>query len=212
MIEVIPGILEKEWEAILARIAAAAPYTEWIQVDIADNTIVPNETFTDVAKFKDILTLFPHLKLEAHLMVAEPEKYIKPLADAGFRRAIAHVEAHDPRTFLTEIQYEEMEAGIAIDGLTEFDLIEPFLDEVDCVLVMTIEAGFSGQTFMPETMEKVKLIRQNFPDLPIEVDGGINDQTAKVAIEAGATRLAATSYLFKHPEGMAEAIEKLKAS
>lgn len=210
MIDVIPGILEKEWNAIVERIALVAPYTEWVQIDIADNTIVPNETLTDVSKFKELLSLFPHLKLEAHLMVAEPEKYIKPLADAGFRRAIAHVEATDPRTFLAEIQYEEMEVGVAIDGLTEFDQIEPFLDAVDCVLVMTIEAGFSGQSFMPETMEKVKLIRQNFPDLPIEVDGGINDQTAKVAIEAGATRLAATSYIFKHPDGIPAAIEKLK--
>jgi ribulose-phosphate 3-epimerase len=143
-------------------------------------------------------------------MVANPEKYIKPLADAGFKRVIAHVEAHDPRIFLEQAKYEHIEVGIAIDGPTELEQVEPFLDQVDMVLVMTIEAGFSGQEFMIDTVEKIKTIHEHFPDLPIEVDGGINDKSGKIAAEAGATRLVSTSFLFKHPDGIATAIEQLK--
>ena len=212
MIEVIPGILEKEWDAILARIAAVAPFVEWVQVDIADHTIVPNETLTDVSRFKDLLTLFPHLKLEAHLMVADPVKYIRSLADAGFKRLIAHIECQDPRDFLDQTKYESIEACLSIDAPTEFEQIEPFLEEVDGVLVMTAEAGETGRVFQPETVEKIRLIRQNFIDLPIEVEGGINNVTAKITIEAGATRLVSSSYLFNDPDNIASAIERLKTS
>lgn len=212
MIDVIPGILEKEWPPIEERLLLVSPHVDWVQIDIADNTMVANTTLLDFSKFgpPNLLRELEHLSFEAHLMVANPEKFIKPLADVGFKRLIAHVEAHDPRLFLEQAKYEHIEVGMAIDGPTEFDQLEPYLEEVDMVLVMTIEAGFSGQSFMPETMEKVRLIHQNFPDLPIEVDGGVNDKTAKIAIDAGATRLVSTSYLFKNPTDVAAAIESLK--
>lgn len=145
-------------------------------------------------------------------MVANPEKYVAPLADAGFKRLIAHVEAHDTRLFLEKVQYEDVEAGIAIDGPTEFEQVEPYLEEIDTVLVMTIEAGFSGTPFLPETVEKIKLIHEGFANLPIEVDGGINDQTARIVKEAGATRLVSTSYLYKNIGNIAQIIEELKTA
>jgi ribulose-phosphate 3-epimerase len=212
MIDVIPGILEKEWSPIEEKLLLVAPHAEWIQVDIADNTLVPNTTILDFTDFHPtkLLRQLKHLSFEAHLMVANPEKYIKPLADAGFKRLIAHIEAHDPRLFLDQVQYEHVEAGVAIDGSTELEQAEPFLEEVDVVLVMTIEAGFSGQSFMTETVEKIKTIHQNYPDLPIEVDGGINRETAKIAVDAGVTRLVSTSFLFKNPDAIAAAIKQLK--
>ena len=212
MIDVIPGILETTWPPIEEKLLLAAPHVEWVQIDIMDNTLVPNTTFLDFAKFSpgNLRHELEHLSFEAHLMVAKPETYITTLADNGFKRLIAHVEAHDPRVFLEAAKYEHVEVGIAIDRPTEFDQVEPYLEEVDVVLVMTIEAGFSGQAFMTETLEKIKLIHQNFPDLAIEVDGGINDKTGTIAVEAGATRLVANSYLFKSQSGIAAAIESLK--
>jgi ribulose-phosphate 3-epimerase len=207
MIDVIPGILEKEWSRIEERLNLVRGLVSSVQIDVADNTLVPNETFLDFSQFAPYAKEF---SLEAHLMVANPEKYIKPLADAGFKRIIAHVESADPRLFLEQAAYEDVEVGLAIDGSTEIDLLEPFLEEIDMVLVMTIEAGFSGQAFMPETVEKIKAIHENFPDLAIEVDGGINDQTAKITTDAGATRVVSTSFLFKNPSGIAEAIAQLQ--
>lgn len=203
-IDVIPGILEKEWSRIEEKLRLVTPLVEWVQIDVADNTYVPNETLLKFDK------LDPALSFEAHLMVSQPEKYIKPLVDAGFKRLIAHVECQDPRLFLEQAKYENVEVGIAIDAATSIETIEPFLEEIDMVLVMTIEAGFSGQEFMTETVEKIKAIHEHFPDLPIEVDGGINDKTAKLVKDAGATRLVSTSFLFKDPGNIAHAIEVLK--
>ena len=210
MIDIIPGIFEKEWQTIEDRIQLVAPHVEWVQIDIADKTLVPNTSFLEIKEFINVSEFAKHISLEAHLMVAKPEMYIKSLVDAGFKRIIAHVECNDPRLFLEQAKYEHVEVGIAIDGPSELELVEPFLDHVDTVLVMTIEAGFSGQEFMPDTVAKIQRIHENFPDLPIEVDGGINDKSGRIAREAGATRLVSTSYLFNNPDGIAEAIDALK--
>jgi ribulose-phosphate 3-epimerase len=212
MIDIIPGILEHEWKPIEDKLLIVAPFVPWVQIDVMDNTLVPNTTFLDFSNFSPskLLPQLTRLSFEAHMMVAHPEKYIKPLADAGFKRLIAHVECHDPRLFLDQAKYEHVETGMAIDGSTEFEQIEPFLEEIDFVLVLTIEAGFSGQEFMPETLEKIKKIHEHFPDLPIEVDGGINPKTAGLVIDAGATRIISTTYLFKNPESIAQSIAALK--
>jgi len=217
MVEIIPGILEKEWEMIEERLRLVAGLVDWVQIDFADNTMVPNTTFLDFSRFP-LSPLSPQPAspaggfpaLEAHFMVSQPEKYIKAAADAGFKRLIAHVEAHDPRVFFDQAKYEHVEVGIAIDGPTEFETVEPFLEEVDVVLVMMVEAGFSGGTFLPECIEKIKLIHSHLPDLPIEVSGGINDQTARLVKDAGATRLVSSSYIFKNPANIASTIARLQ--
>ncbi len=211
--EVIPGILEKDYAEIVRKIDLVAPHVEWVQLDIADKTLVDNTTFLDFAQLKPLSGpngKYPKLSLEAHLMVANPEKYIRELVDTGFRRLIAHLEANDPRRFLAAARYESVDVGLAIDGPTDFSEIEPFLAEIDFVLVMMYDAGFSGGEFQPENLEKIKIIQRNLPDLPIEVDGGISDKTAKLVKEAGATRLVSTTYLFKDPEKIAATIATLK--
>jgi len=210
MIEVIPGILEKEWEMIEERLRLVTGLVDWVQIDVADNTMVPNTTFLDFSKFVQLVKFDKFPALEAHFMVANPEKYIKAAVDAGFKRLVAHVEAHDPRIFLDQVKYEHVEVGIAIDGPTEFETVEPFLEEVDVVLVMMVEAGFSGSAFLPECVEKVRSIHANFPDLPIEVGGGINDKTARLVKDAGATRLVSSTYIFKDPANITTAINQLK--
>lgn len=208
MVEVIgaPGTLQ-DWAKIEERLRLLEGHVQWVQIDFADNTLVPNKTFMEFAPFKAYAEKF---SLEAHFMVANPEKYIKSAVDAGFKRLIAHIEAHDPRLFIEQCMHENVEIGIAIDGPTDFEQLEPFLEEVDFVLVMTIEAGFSGSKFMPETVDKIKSLHNYLPDLPIEVDGGITDQTARLVKDAGATRLVSTSYLFQDPANIEHAIETLK--
>lgn len=208
MIDIIPGIFEKEWSEVERKIGLVAPYVEWVQIEISDGTLVPSTTFVDFEKFH---THPEKISFEAHLMAADPVKYIRPLADSGFKRLIAHIESQDPRHFLDQTKYESIEACLAIDSPTDFEQIEPFLGEVDGVLVMTAEAGETGRAFQPETVEKIRLIRQNFADLPIEAEGGINNVTAKIVREAGATHLVSSSYLFNDPEDIALAINRLKS-
>ncbi len=210
MIDVIPGIYDDTEAEIRRKLDLVAPYVPWVQLDMSDGTLVVKKSVTDVHILKNIISSYPHLSFEAHLMVAKPGEYVRKLSDAGFKRVIAHVECTDLRVFLDEVQYEEMEVVLAIDGPTEIDQIEPYLEEVDAVLVMTIEMGDSGKPFLPETVEKIRQIREGYPDLPIEVDGGMNEATAKVVRDAGATRIAATNFFFvNHPKSIAHAVKLL---
>jgi len=211
MIEIIPGITEKNWDAFVAKVALVAPFTQWIHLNVSDGSMGTPETLTDVSKLTEIASSYPELRIEVHLLTANPEKYVRPLADSGVKRLIAHVESNDPRLFLEAVKFDEVEVGLALDGTTEVEQLEPFLEEIDFVSIMTAEAGVSGGTFLPEAVEKVKLIRQNYPDLPIEVVGGITDVTVKAVKDAGATRIVAGDYIFHDPGAAAEAIESLKS-
>lgn len=210
MIDIIPGINETNMEDVALRVSQVSGHVPWVQVDIANGTFVEQDTHFDREKMKMIISSYPDLSFEAHIMVSRPEKMIRDLVDAGFKRLVAHVECDDPRKFLEECKGESVEVGMAIDGSTEVEAIEPFLEELDLVLVMTVEAGPSGQPFLPETGEKIKIFSQNAVSLPIEVDGGMTPHTAKIALDAGATFVVSTSYVFKHPGGVAAAINELK--
>lgn len=210
MVEIIPGISESDWNALTQKISLVAPFTRWIHLNVSDGSMGTPETLTDVSKLSELASLYPDLGVEVHLLTANPEKYVRPIADSGVKRIIAHVECNDPRRFLDEAKFDEVEVGLALDGTTEIEQVEPFLEEIDFVSIMTAEAGVSGGTFLPEAVEKVKLIRQNYPDLPIEVVGGITDATVKTVKEAGATRIVAGDYIFRDPTNAVEAIESLR--
>jgi ribulose-phosphate 3-epimerase len=210
MIDVIAGIYEKNFSDIEEKVALVAGIIPWVQIDISDGSMVSNISYNDIKPFKELIDKYKDISFEAHLMVNDPGKYLKSLADAGFKRIIVHVESHNPRDFIEDAAYESVEVGLAIDGSTELDQIEPFLDQIDFVLVMTAEAGTSGQKFMPETVDKIKTIRENLPDLPIEVDCGMTPQTAKICIESGATRIVSTSYIFDKPRSIRQSMMELR--
>lgn len=197
MIEVIPSILEKDFAEIERKIKLIEPYCEWAQIDIADGELVPNTTFYDPEAFKKLKT---KIKLEAHMMVKDPVKYLKPLSDAGFKRFYAHIESGKSEEFIEEAYKYDCQVGLAIDGPTHIDKIKEYLDNIDAVLVMTIDAGFSGKPFREDTLEKIKKIRELFFDLPIATDGAMDNVNAKRAVEAGATIICSNSYLFKAKE------------
>lgn len=209
---IIIGIFEKDWDAVVAKVAIAAAAVKWVHITVADGTMGTDVTVTDMSGFAGLVADFPQLSFEVHLLSATPEKYIRELADAGVSRLIAHVESNDPRRFLAEVKYDEVEVGIALDGATEIEEVEPFLEEVDFVVIMSAEAGITGGTFLPEAIEKVKLIRQNLPDLPIEVVGGITDANIKAVKDVGATRIVSTAFVYQNPDGVAQAVEALAAA
>lgn len=206
-IEIIPGILEKEWDRIERKIEAVKDFAKVLHIDLIDGKFVNNTTWMDPKPFQKYAKEFI---LEVHMMVEEPMTYIKSFADAGFVRFIGHVEKmSDQAAFVAEAQLWG-EAVLALDGPTEVDAIKASYEDLDGILVYTSErVGFSGPPFNPQRLEKVKAIREKAPWLPIEIDGGVTDQTAKLAKEVGVTRFASTSFLFKDPE---ENYKRLKQS
>lgn len=210
MIEVIPGILEENFDEIVRKIEQVEKLVEWVQIDILDNTLVHNVTYNNWEAFK---VFNGRIKLEAHLIVIDPGKYVEPLVKNGFDRLIAHAEGETVRNFIHGARMHHTEAGIALNASSTLELIEPYLGEIDTALVMMYNAGASGQEFQTEQLPKIRKIHEEYRELPIEVDGGIDKTTAPLVIENGTTRLVSTSYLFwKNPDRIAEAIEELKAS
>lgn len=216
--EIIPGILEKEWSEIERKIELVKPFAKSIHVDIIDGKFAQNTTFFDPTPFakytKDIF-------FELHMMVDNPIQYLKPYAAAGFKRFLGHIEKMpDQEEFVAKAQ-ELGEVGLAIDGPTDLSHIKVPYEDLDCILIMTIKAGQSGQKFNPEYLNKVKTLRNirlgsvevqaQGRSFAIEIDGGINDQTITLAKNAGASRFVSTSFIFnaKNPQDQFNLLENI---
>ena len=190
---IIPGILEKDWPVIEMKIQQVLPFAKAIHIDLIDGKFAPNTTFLDPAPFKKYTQDIP---FELHMMVDEPINFLKPWADAGFRRFIGHIEKmSDQVEFVAKAQLLG-EVGLGVDQGSEIDAIEVPLSDLDVLLFMTVKAGFSNQEFVEKNLEKIKKAREK-SFVSIEVDGGINDQTILRAKESGADRFVATSFIFK---------------
>lgn len=207
MFEIIPGILEKEWGEIERKINLVLPFAKTIHIDLLDGKFAPNTTFLDPTPFKKYSD---KVFFEVHLMVEEPINYLRPWADAGIKRFIGHVEKmSDQAEFVAQGQLLG-EVGLAIDGPTPIDSIKVPLSDLDYLLIMTITAGFSGQSFNPEYLDKIRAVRSKSQTIPIEVDGGVSDTTILQARDAGANRFAATSFIYKdNPEFQYQTLNQL---
>ena len=218
MIDVTPAIFTDDFEVLKTQIAALASHVPWIQIDLSDGTMVPNKTFFELDKLAQLVSreagsrsARQSVSFEAHLIVDNPVKYLKPLADSGFKRIIAQVEAADPRQFLEEAKLESVEVGLALDGASEVDILEPFMEEIDLLVIMTIEAGSAESPFLPESIEKIKNIRHHFPNLAIVAEGDIDTRNAKLLSDAGVTRLVVSAdTLLKDPNTMVQLLEQLR--
>ena len=194
MFEIIssPGTDNKDWSSVEKKIELVKPFAKTVHIDVLDGKFAPNTTFLDPVPFSKYSK---DLFLEAHFMVEEPLQYIKSFADAGFRRFIGQVEKmSDQVEFVAEAELLG-EVALALDSDTPVEAVKVPLEDLDSMLVMTVKAGFSGQQFMEQPLEKVKQILEKV-SLPIELDGGINDETIEVGAACGATRFVVTSFLF----------------
>jgi ribulose-phosphate 3-epimerase len=206
MLQVIPGILETDFAEIKRKVVKVAPYVEYVQIDLADGELVENETFADPSVFSG-LPLRP--KRELHMMIENPVEQVDDWIEVGFSRLIAQVEGiGDPEAFIEAVTLHSVEVGLALDIATPVAIIEPYLDSLDVVLLMSIEAGFSGQEFVPQVLNKIREVRKISDLVPIEVDGGINLETARQVEAAGASRVVSTSFIFGSDD-ISGAIQKL---
>lgn len=184
----------------------------WLHFDVMDGHFVPNISFgPDILKaFKNSLDLF----MDVHIMVSDPKYYSKVFIDAGAQMLTFHYEAISANEILPlikEIKDRNCKAGISIKPKTDVKDIIPYLNDVDLVLVMSVEPGFGGQKFDEKAIEKIRFLaeykKQHHLNYLIEVDGGINDTTATLCKQAGVEVLVAGSYIFKND--IVKAVESL---
>lgn len=216
MIKIAPSILAADFTRLGEQVKAVeAAGVDRIQIDVMDGRFVPNITFGTLAF--ECLRPQTRLVIEAHLMVEPPEDFIEEFARAGADTIIVHQEStpHLHRA-IQHIHALGKKAGVAINPSTPAVLISEVLASLQLVLVMTVNPGFGGQKFIPETLGKIRQVRnaieQRGLDCEVEVDGGITVETAPQVVEAGADVLVAGSAVFGANEGVAAAIRRLLAS
>ncbi len=207
MIQVIPTIIAKDFQELEEKIKKVEAYVKWVQLDVMDGQFVENSTWNKPADLKNLET---NLNLEAHLMIQNPEENIDDWIASGVKRIIIHFEStNQAKEVIERIKKAGLAVGLAINPETLIEVVDDFIDQLDLILVMTVQPGRGGQKFLEETLVKIKDLRTKYKNVNIEVDGGINPETAPQVIQAGANLLASGSAVFKN-DNIEETIKKLR--
>ena len=182
---------------------------EWLHLDVMDGVFGPNISFG--LPVIQSLRKISRLTFDVHLMIQEPLLYVDAFADAGADYLTFHLESSsDPEKMIDAIHARGMKAGLSVKPNTPAEAVFPYLDKLDLILVMSVEPGFGGQKFMPACLDKIRILHEKAPEIPISVDGGINAETGRLCREAGADVLVAGSYVFGAKDVVA-AIDSLMA-
>jgi ribulose-phosphate 3-epimerase len=192
-IKIAPSILSSDFGRLNEEIASVEPYADLLHVDVMDGHFVPNITIgAPVVKW--IKTKLP---IECHLMIENPEKFIADFARAGAAVITVHEEVcPDLKKVFDLIRSLGVKCGVSINPETPVEKIKDVVQMVDMVLIMSVHPGFGGQKFLDSALDKIKAVRAWASGVDISVDGGINAETGKLCVEAGANILVAGSYIF----------------
>ena len=215
-IKIAPSILSADFARLGEQVAeATGAGADLIHVDVMDGHFVPQITIG--ALVVSAIRKYTTLPLDVHLMIESPEEQIAQFAKAGADIITVHIEpcAHIHRV-IQMIKATGVKAGISLNPATSLSMLDEILSEVDLVLVMTVNPGFGGQTFIENTLDKIIRLRAEIDrrklNIELEVDGGINTKTAPLVVKCGATALVAGAAIFNSGESIDEAIKKLRQS
>lgn len=205
-VRIIPAVIAESQEELSERISWVKEGADIIQLDVMDGVFVPNKSIDFNFKLPRAGCGF-----EAHLMVKNPDKWVKD----NWKKVdtvLIHIEScKNPRELINFLKMRKKRVGFALNPETSLERIRDYLDDADQVLIMTVHPGFYGSKFLPETLEKVRALKRLKPKISIEVDGGINPETIKMAFDAGANYFVSGSYIMNSPSPK-EAIKLLKCS
>ncbi len=211
---IAPSILAADFLHLEKDVELVNSHADIFHLDIMDGTFVPNISFG--FPVVDAIASKARKPLDVHLMIVNPEKYVKRFADSGASMISFHYEATLERTpeVISLIKSYGVKAGVVINPDCPVEKIFPYLDSVDFVLVMSVFAGFGGQKFIPESLDRVKAVRAELDrigrhEIPVEVDGGVDPTNAPQLKEAGAAILVAGSSVFRAPDPV-KAIELMR--
>ncbi len=216
MVRIAPSILAADFTRLGEQIAEAeAGGADLIHIDVMDGRFVPNITMGQF--IVEAVRRCTALPLDVHLMIVEPERYIESFAQAGADRITVHIEAspHLHRT-LQMIRAQDCAAGVALNPHTPASSLSEIMHMLDTILVMTVNPGFGGQTFLPETLPKIaqlrEMIRQGGRKTDLGVDGGVDAETIRPMVDAGADVVIAGSVIFNAGHGVREGMNLLRAA
>lgn len=195
-IYITPSILASDLSRLQEEVDSVEDAADWLQVDVMDGHFVPNLSF-GAPVIKSLQTSLP---LDIHLMVSNPAERIQEFLDLNVANITFHAEAvkgtKERKDLITKIRAGGATAGIAINPETAIDTIGDILEDIDLLLVMSVHPGFGGQEFIDHVLGQVQTARSAYPDLMIQMDGGIDDTTAPKCIKAGANNLVSGSFIF----------------
>ena len=201
MIRICPSILNADRDNLTSEISRISKTSDLLHLDVMDNIFVPNQTFS-LAESRKIISE-TSIPVDVHLMIADPDAEAHLYAEAGAASVTFHLEASEkPLETIAMISSAGSRVGIALKPATPFELLAPLMSEIDMVLIMTVEPGFGGQSFMEEMMSKVaqaraEIDRKYFEKIWLQVDGGISLETIAIASASGADTFVAGSAVFK---------------
>jgi len=213
-IKLAPSILSADFARLGEQVAEATKAgADYIHIDVMDGHFVPNITIG--APVVASLRSWTHLPLDVHLMIEHPERYISHFADSGADIITVHAEAcpHLHRT-IQVIKELGVKAGVALNPASSLSMVDEIMPQVDLILIMSVNPGFGGQAFIPETLEKINRLRRMLDsrkvDAELEVDGGITINNASSIVKAGARVLVVGTSVFNAKEGMSQALQKIR--